>query len=172
MQWILSSKGRLKRDSFLDMKEGSFYEHIYVQHCYVCVKINLSPLLGILGTSGSHSRLTCTFQSSPIYLYVLHSSGVMVLTWWRFVWRDTLHSYKCKVMWVRLTKHMNGYLQQLEKCLDCFIAYISLVQDQEVIYCEIFEMDWKFLGSKWWSRCERNKSLIFHIETIIFQEIE
>jgi hypothetical protein len=133
MQWILSSKGDLKRDSFLDMKEGSFHKHIYVQHCMCVWKSTYLHCLAFWAQAGSPSRLTHTFQSSPIYLYVLHSSSVMIWTWWRFVWRNNLHSYKCKVMWVRLTKHMNRYLQHLET-FGLFIAYISLVQDLYILW--------------------------------------
>ncbi len=109
----------------------------------------------------SHLSIFTPFNlHRSICMSFIHSSSVMVLRCWMLIWRNTLHSYKCEVMWVRLTKYMNRYLQHMET-YGLFIAYISLVQDEEVTYCEIFEMDWKFLGSKWGSGCQRNKCLIF-----------
>jgi hypothetical protein len=164
MQWILSSKGHLKRDSFLDMKEGSFiHKHIYAQHC-MCVCEN--QLISIAWHFG-HKRFslkTHSHLSIFIDLFVCPSfiecndsfNAVEVCMKEYFASPTSVKSCEWGSQ-----KHMNRYLQTFGNVFGLFIAYIyhlfkTYILWDFVIYCEIF-LKWteNFLDQNGRLGCQR-----------------
>jgi hypothetical protein len=154
MQWILSSKGHLKRDSFLDMKEGSFHKHIYLQHCMCVWKSTYLHCLAFWAQAvlKTHSHLSIFTDLLFVCSSFIQCNGFNVVE-------------VCTKDIICIPTSVKSHVSEAHKTYEsvspafgnvwivyCIYIYITC---SRLIYCKIFEMEWKFLGSKWGVRVSK-----------------